>query len=163
MVQKHLNKYFKNTRWQLNSLLNSFWINKFINILIFSGKKIKSQKLIFKLFFLLKQSFFFNPIFSFFNALEILRPTLELSFKKVGKKMYQIPTPLNFFRQYLIIFRWFKKCFQKSKNSKKFFLKLLVEFTAVLTKKGKSELWKNKINLYNTAILNRSYSHYRWK
>jgi ribosomal protein S7 len=72
---------------------------------MFKGKKLKTQKIIFKLFFLLKQSFFFNPIFIFFNVLDILRPALELNNIKIGKKTYSIPVPILFFRRYLITLR----------------------------------------------------------
>jgi ribosomal protein S7 len=104
------------------------------------GKKIKAQKIIFNLFFLIKQSFFFNPIFIFFNALDILRPTLELSLIKIGKKNYTIPVPVIFFRQYLIVLRWFKRFFQKPKTIKNFSAKLFTEINFLILKKNQSEL-----------------------
>ena len=168
MVEKLLNNNFKfinlkNNRWKPIAILNSFWLNKFINILIIRGKKIKAQKIIFNLFFLLKQTFFFNPIFIFFNALDILRPTLELSSIKIGKRKYSIPIPVIFFRQYLIVLRWFKKNFQKAKSTKSFSAKLFTEINFLILKKNQSELWKIKSSLYQKALANRAYAHYRWK
>lgn len=153
----------KNNRWKPIAILNSFWLNKFVNILMLKGKKLKAQKIIFNLFFLLKQSFFFNPIFIFFNALDILKPTLELSFIKVGKRTYSIPIPIIFFRQYLIVLRWFKKVFQKSKSTKSFSNKLFSEINSLILKKNQSELWKTKSSIYQKALKNRAYAHYRWK
>lgn len=167
MVEKLLNKNshvsLKKNKWKPIAVLNSFWLNKFINILMFKGKKLKIQKIIFNLFFLLKQSFFFDPIFIFFNVLDILRPALELNNIKIGKKNYSIPVPILFFRQYLIVLRWFKLYFQKSKNITKLKNKLFNEINFLILQKNQSELWKIKSLLYQKALTNRVYSHFRWK
>ncbi len=168
MVEKLLNNNYrlinsKNSRWKPIAILNSFWINKFVNILTLKGKKLKAQKILFNLFFLLKQSFSFNPIFIFFNALDLLRPALELTFIKVGKRTYSIPVPIIFFRQYLIVLRWFKKNFQRPKSTAKFSSKIFIEINSLMLKKNQSELWKIKSSIYQKALKNRAYAHYRWK
>lgn len=172
MVEKFLNKNiqnldvlpkFKNFRWKPIVLLNSLWVNKFTNILTYSGKKKKSEKIIFNYFFLLKKQFLINPILIFFYILELLKPSFDFNRIKIGKKMHEIPVPIDLFRQYSLALRRFKLFFQKAKNNKKFELKLINETNFLFLKKNQSELLKFKYNNFQKAKANRAFVHYRWK
>jgi ribosomal protein S7 len=132
-----------------------------MNILNTKGKKILTQKIILNTFYLIKKQLTNVPIFLFFYFLELLRSRFELSVVKIGKKTHEVPIPTNPMRQYLALFRTIKRFFKKSKNHIKFEIKFANEIINVFEKKAQSELLRNKTNMFNKALANRSYLHFR--
>lgn len=110
MVQSFLNKknkivFSKNLfyRYNIFFLTKSFLLQKLINILMRGGAKIKSEKIIILYLKQLKKQklVFLKTIYSFFTFINIVKPSLELVFRRVGKNIYSVPIPVRPHRQYL--------------------------------------------------------------
>jgi ribosomal protein S7 len=149
-------------KFQFFFFLKSFIVQKLINILSIGGKKIKSEKIIiFYLKFLKKKFVQSSPLSSFFFLLDLIKPSIDLVFKRVGKKIHQVPIPIRSHRQYLKGIRSIKKYLISSRHKQNFVNILSAEHLNVITDKSNSLLLKKKQNLFQIAIENRMFTHYR--
>jgi len=139
-------------------------LQKFVNIFIRSGKKIKSEKLILLYFKSMKKQFiaFLNPILIFFKAVELVKLPLTFVSRRKGRNIYLVPVPLFYDNQYFKALRNHKIIFDKKLKSKKFVLNLLQEHMNLLSNKNKSFLLNNKNYYINLVFENRGFSHFRW-
>lgn len=160
LVVKKKKIFFK---FQFFFFIKSFIIQKLVNILCKGGKKIKSEKIIISYFQYLKKNFIYDsPVSNFFLMLDVIKPPLDLVLRRVGKKVHQVPVPLRSHNQYLKCLRMIKKYINTPRCKQNVVNSLLAEHLNVISDKNNSILLKKKQILFQTAIENRMFTHYRW-
>ena len=129
---------------------------KFLN----SGKKEKIENFFLTIQLLSKKEKK-NFIMQFYNAITMLEPLIETLHVKKRGKIYQIPTIISASRSTKIALRWFKIGVTKRKEAK-LSIRFLNELNDILLKRKCHSLdFKN--NMYQVALDNRAFLHFRWK
>lgn len=148
-------------KWKKDSIYLTFWFNKFINILMKSGKKSTIQKNINIAFILLKEKLAILPIFIYFEILDLVSPNIELIPKRLGRNWFRIPVPITGKRSKILGNSWLYKSIKFS-NIKLLYLKIYKEFISIYIYKQSDSL-KKKEQVYKLSIFNRTHDNYRWR
>ena len=150
--------------WKYSPIFLSFWIQKFSNSFMRSGKKKKNEKyLLWNIFWPLKCQTQNQLIFLIYEIFELLRPHIKLLKFQRGKKIHNLPSPVSRHSQYLIAITWIKK-FWKPKKKPVPPVVLTTELLNLLTKKPilNNFFISKKNDLQLTAIENLPFAHFRW-
>ncbi len=139
---------------------NSVLIHKFINILMYCGKKTVAEKIVYGALETLKKKTGEDDAMKVFNkALENIRPRLELKPRRVGGATYQIPIEVSPLRGTSIALRWIRD-FARAKKGKPMMTKLADELFSAY--KGEGPAIKKRDETHKMAEANRAFAHLRW-
>ncbi len=139
---------------------NSRLVAKFINILMFQGKKSISENIVYKAFDLIKQKAQEEDALKVFNkAIENVRPRLEVKPRRVGGATYQIPIEVPTSRGNSIAMRWIRD-FARAKKGKPMVNKLADELMSAYRAEGAAV--KKRDETHKMADSNKAFSHLRW-
>ena len=89
---------------------------KFINFIMFDGKKTTSEKIIYDALEKIKSKTKEDPIKVFNNAINNIRPNLEVRSRRVGGATYQVPVEVKTKRSQTLALRWLLEAARKRKN-----------------------------------------------
>ncbi len=135
-------------------------LSKFINIVMYDGKKSKSEKIVYDALEIasnkLKVS---KPIDLFRNALNNVKPGIEVRSRRVGGATYQVPVEVRNDRAQALAIRWIVDASRK-RNEKSMVDRLAQELADAHENKGTSV--KKREDTHKMAEANRAFSHYRW-
>ena len=139
---------------------NSVVVSKFINMVMFRGKKSISQKLVYGALEILKQKTNEADVIKvFYKALDNVRPHLEVKSRRIGGATYQVPIEVNKARAVSLALRWIRDIAQ-SKKGKPMEEKLAEELISAY--KGEGSAIKKRDDLHKMAEANRAFAHFRW-
>lgn len=93
------------------------------------------------------------------QAIDNIRPALELKARRVGGANYQVPIPVTPVRQETLAVRWVVDI-ARSKSGKSFDKILMKEFLEAF--KGEGEAIKKKVDIERMAEANKAFAHFRW-
>src|SRR5437764_2901354 len=117
---------------------NSKLASKFINCLMWQGKKATAERIFYHAMDQIKKRMpDANPIEVFTEAVEHVKPTVEVRSKRVGGATYQVPMQVNRTRQQSLAIRWLIGA-ARSKPGRPMFLKLADEFMAAYRREGEA-------------------------
>src|SRR5499427_2697247 len=119
---------------------NSKLASKFINCLMWEGKKPTAQRI-------------------FYNALDHVKPTVEVRSKRVGGATYQVPMQVNKTRQQSLAIRWIIGA-ARGKAGRPMFLRLADELMAAYRREG--EAMTKRENTTKMAEANKAFAHFAW-
>ena len=85
---------------------NSELLTKFINFLMEDGKKSTAQRIVYKALEILADKKKANALKVFEEAIEAVKPQVEVRSRRVGGANYQVPMPVRGSRQYALACRW---------------------------------------------------------
>lgn len=142
---------------QQDPLYNSVLVAKFINYVMIAGKKSTAQKIVYGAFDTLKEKGHENPLKTFEQAIETLRPAVEVRSRRVGGANYQVPMPVPGYRQDALAFRWLIAA-TKAKKGRSMQQKLSSELLDILEGVGAS--LKKKDDVRRMAEANRAFAHF---
>src|SRR5215470_14323235 len=109
---------------------NSKLASKFINCLMWQGKKATAQRVFYDALDLVKKRMAdANPIDVFTQAVEHVKPTVEVRSKRVGGATYQVPMQVNKTRQQSLAIRWIIQA-SRGKAGRPMYLRLADELMA---------------------------------
>ena len=135
-------------------------LSKFINIVMVNGMKSKSEKIVYDALDMaanrLKAK---SPIDVFRNALNNVKPGIEVRSRRVGGATYQVPVEIRNERAQALAIRWIVDASRK-RNEKSMVDRLAQELTDAHDNKGMSV--KKKEDTHKMAEANRAFAHYRW-
>ncbi len=136
-------------------------VTKFINRSMRDGKKSVAQKQVYGAFELIKERGD-DPMQVFTDALNNVRPAMEVSPKRIGGATYQVPTPVRGERKDSLAVRWLIESARNRSNSefKTFAEKLAAEFKDAANNEGGAI--KKKEDMQKMAEANRAFAHFRW-
>ena len=140
-------------------IYGSTTLAKFINFVMYDGKKSSAEKLIYSTFNQIKNKTKDDPIKEFNEAINNIRPTLEVRSRRVGGATYQVPVEVKTKRSHTLALRWLLSAARKRKN-KTMSDKLFNELMDAYQKKGAAI--KKREDTHKMAESNKAFAHYRW-
>jgi small subunit ribosomal protein S7 len=139
---------------------NSKLASKFINCLMWQGKKATAMRIFYGALDQIKKRMpDLNPIDVFTQAVENVKPSVEVRSKRVGGATYQVPMPVNRVRQQSLAIRWILGA-TRAKAGRPMFLRLADEFMAAYRREG--EAMTKRENTIKMADANKAFSHFAW-
>ena len=134
-------------------------LSKFINFVMYDGKKSTAEKIIYSAFDQIKNKTKEDPIKVFNDAINNIRPNLEVRSRRVGGATYQVPVEVKTKRSQTLALRWLLEASRKRKN-KTMSDKLFNELMDASQKKGSAI--KKREDTHRMAESNKAFAHYRW-
>ena len=139
---------------------NSILASKFINCLMLDGKKTVAQQVFYdaleEIGRRLPDS---TPIEVFEQAVENVKPYIEVRSKRVGGASYQVPMQVNRQRQQSLAFRWILAAI-RDKKGRPTHLKLADELLSAYKKEGVA--YTKRENTHRMAEANKAFAHFAW-
>ena len=137
----------------------SLALAKFINFVMYDGKKTTAEKIIYSALDRIKVKTKEDPIKIFNDAINNIRPNLEVRSRRVGGATYQVPVEVKNKRSQTLALRWLLAATRKRKN-KTMSEKLLNELMDAAQNKGAAI--KKREDTHKMAESNKAFAHYRW-
>ena len=137
----------------------SLILAKFINFIMYDGKKTAAEKIIYTAFKQIKDKTKEDPIKVFNDAINNIRPNLEVRSRRVGGATYQVPVEVKTKRSQTLALRWLLEATRKRKN-KTMSDKLFNELMDASQRKGAA--MKKREDTHKMAESNKAFAHYRW-
>ena len=137
-------------------------VTKLINNVMRDGKKTVAQKNIYKMFALLKSQSGGDPLVLFLQAVENVKPQMEVRSRRIGGAAYQVPTPVRGERKDSLSLRWLLAAAAARPSSQyhTFPEKLAAEITDAAANSGAAI--KKKLDTHKMAEANKAFAHFRW-
>lgn len=140
-------------------IYNSIVVTKFINKLMYDGKKSVAQAIFYEALQIVEKKTGEKAIEVFEKAMDNVRPQVEVKSRRVGGATYQVPVEVNPKRQQSLALRWLID-YARKRNERGMANKLAGELIDAANEKGAS--FKKKEDTYKMAEANKAFSHYRW-
>jgi small subunit ribosomal protein S7 len=134
-------------------------VEKFINSMMWDGKKATAARQFYTAMDLIKQKANDDPLKIFQRAVENSKPLLEVKTRRVGGANYQIPIEVNPNRQISLAFRWLRD-FARARAGRSMAEKLAEELMDAAQNRGGAI--KKKEDTHRMAEANKAFAHYRW-
>jgi len=139
-------------------IYNSQKLEKFINYIMWSGKKETARKVMYSAFDVIKEKTGNpNPLEVFDLALRNAGPTTEVRSKRIGGANYQVPMPVRGDRQYALAFRWIIGAARARKGQP-----MANKLAQVLidTFNGVGDAIKKRDDVHRMAEANKAFAHF---
>jgi small subunit ribosomal protein S7 len=130
----------------------------FVNRLMRGGKKSVALNVLYKSFDLIEERAQRSSIEVFDQALNNVRPQVEVRPRRVGGATYQVPIPVDQSRQNTLAMRWLLSA-ARSRNGRSMAEKLASEFMDAANNQGAAV--KRRDDAHRMAEANRAFSHFR--
>ena len=134
-------------------------IPKLINSIMYDGKKVTAEKIVYDAIEKIKTKAKDEPITIFNDAINNVRPTVEVRSRRVGGATYQVPVEVKSKRSQALALRWLIDASRKRKD-KKMSDKLFNEIYDAYQNKGSAI--KKKEDTHKMAESNKAFAHFRW-
>ena len=139
---------------------NSLVLAKFINKLMYSGKKSIARTIVYNaLEKLAKKVKIANPLAAFEQALENAKPALEVKSRRIGGATYQVPIEIPTERRISMAMQWIIT-YSRDKAGRSMEEGLASELTDCFMNQGSTI--KKKDDTHRMAEANRAFAHYKW-
>ena len=140
-------------------IFNSTIIPKLINSIMYDGKKIVAEKIVYDAIEKIKSKTKEEPINVFNEAISNIKPTVEVRSRRVGGATYQVPVEVKSKRAQALAIRWLVDASRKRKD-KHMSDKILNELYDAYEKKGSAV--KKREDTHKMAESNKAFAHFRW-
>jgi len=134
-------------------------IPKLINSIMYGGKKTVAEKIIYDAIDKIKSKSKDEPITIFNEAINNIRPTVEVKSRRVGGATYQVPVEVKSKRAQALALRWLVEASRKRKD-KNMSDKIFNEIYDAYQNKGSAI--KKKEDTHRMAESNKAFAHFRW-
>lgn len=139
---------------------NSLLASKFINCLMYGGKKTVAQRVFYDALEIVQKKLpEIDPIHVFTQAVENVKPNIEVRSKRVGGASYQVPMQVNRNRQQSLAFRWILLAVREKKG-RATHEKLADELVSAYKKEGAAMTRRD--NVHRMADANKAFAHFAW-
>ncbi len=140
-------------------LYNSTLAEKFVNSMMWDGKKNTSQKIFYTAMDKIRERSQDDPLKLFKKAVENCKPLVEVKTRRVGGANYQVPVEVPNNRRTSLAIRWIL-INARSRPEKSMSEKLANELNDAANMRGGAI--KKKDDVHRMAEANRAFAHYRW-
>jgi small subunit ribosomal protein S7 len=134
-------------------------VSKFINVLMFQGKKSTAERIFYAAMDLVEARTSQPGVNVFKQALANLKPAVEVKSRRVGGATYQVPVEVRPDRRTALAMRWLIS-YSRDRNEKSMAEKLAAE--VILASRGEGNAVKKKEDTHRMADANKAFAHYRW-
>lgn len=143
-------------------IYNSHLVTRLINRVMRQGKKTIAQKHIYGAFDLIRQKTKKEPLEVFQQALENVKPSMEVRPRRVGGASYQVPMPVRGDRRESLAIRWLVLAARTRPNREyhTYKEKLAAELLDAYDNTGGAV--RKKEEIHRMAEANRAFAHFRW-
>src|SRR3989344_5528963 len=139
---------------------NSVRVEKFINSVMWDGKKSTARKVVYDALDIIKEKAKVeNPLELFETAIRNVSPQMEIRSRRVGGANYQVPREVNPGRKQALAFRWILLAARGGKG-KPMAEKLATELLAAANSEGSA--FKKKEDTHRMAEANKAFAHFAW-
>ncbi|MDR0346928.1 MAG: 30S ribosomal protein S7 [Coriobacteriales bacterium] len=142
-----------------DGVYNNRLVTQLINKVLFDGKKSVAEAIVYGAFGIVEEKSGKDPLSVFKQAMDNVRPTLEVKPKRVGGATYQVPMEVNSRRATTLAIRWMVD-FSRKRKEKTMAERLAYEILDASNGIGASV--KKREDIFKMAEANRAFSHYRW-
>ena len=140
-------------------IFNSSIIPKLINSIMYDGKKVVAEKIVYEAIEKIKSKTKEEPINVFNEAINNIKPTVEVRSRRVGGATYQVPVEVKTKRAQALAIRWLVDASRKRKD-KQMSDKIFNELYDAYEKKGSAV--KKREDVHKMAESNKAFAHFRW-
>ena len=142
-----------------DSKFGSKLVAKFINCLMHDGKRSTSEGIVYEAFQIITEKTKESPVKLFEQALENVRPRIEVRSRRGGGATYQVPTEIRPSRRTALGFRWLIN-YARQRPEKGMAKKLAAEFLDASNNRGSAV--KKREDTHKMAEANKAFAHFRW-
>ncbi len=143
-----------------DSKYNNLVVAKCINVVMWDGKKEVAENIVYgaleKLKKIAKDG---NELTAFLEAVDALKPSVEVKGRRVGGATYQVPVEVRPERQQTLALRWLVM-FARKRGERSMEERLFGELRDALN--GQGGAFKKKIDTHKMAEANKAFAHFRW-
>lgn len=134
-------------------------ITKFMNVMMLDGKKSAAEKIFYGALEIIESKLKRDPVEVFHEALDAVKPSVEVRSRRVGGATYQVPTEVREERRLALAIRWLIMASRKrsEKTQKE---RLAAEFMDSIQQRGAAV--KKREDTHKMAEANKAFSHFRW-
>jgi len=134
-------------------------IPKLINSIMFDGKKTIAEKIVYDAIEKIKSKVKEEPLTIFNEAINNIRPTVEVRSRRVGGATYQVPVEVKAKRSQALALRWLIAA-SRNRKDKKMSDKIFNEIYDAYQNRGSAI--KKKEDMHKMAESNKAFAHFRW-
>ena len=134
-------------------------VSKFINVLMYQGKKATAEKIFYGAMDLVETRTSQSGVTVFKQALTNLKPVVEVKSRRVGGATYQVPVEVRPERRTALAMRWLIS-YSRERSEKSMREKLANEILDASALRGGA--FKKKEDTHKMAEANKAFAHYRW-
>jgi len=132
---------------------------KFVNVLMTRGKKSTAERIIYGAMELIKTKSGKDPVEVFSQAVQNVKPVVEVKSRRVGGANYQVPVEVRPTRRVALSMRWIREAAQK-RGEKSMMARLAGELAEAA--EGRGGAMKKREEVHRMAEANKAFSHYRF-
>jgi small subunit ribosomal protein S7 len=134
-------------------------LTKFMNNLMHDGKKSVAESIVYGAMIRVEQRVRREPIEVFHEALDNIKPSVEVRSRRVGGATYQVPVEVRPERREALAIRWLIKA-ARARNEHTMEERLAGELLDAANSRGSAV--KKREDTHKMADANKAFSHYRW-
>lgn len=134
-------------------------LTKFMNNLMLDGKKSAAERIVYGALERVEGKMKRAPVEVFHEALENIKPSVEVRSRRVGGATYQVPVEVRVERREALAIRWLIKA-SRSRNENTMEERLASELMDAVNSRGSAV--KKREDTHKMADANKAFSHYRW-
>ena len=134
-------------------------LTKFMNNLMQDGKKSVAESIVYGALDRVQQRLKREPVQAFHEALDNVKPSVEVRSRRVGGATYQVPVEVRSERREALAIRWLITAARK-RNENTMEERLAAELSDAVNNRGTAV--KKREDTHKMADANKAFSHYRW-
>jgi small subunit ribosomal protein S7 len=134
-------------------------VTKFMNNLMIDGKKSVAERIVYSALERVEKRLKRDPIQAFHDALDNVKPSVEVRSRRVGGATYQVPVEVRPSRREALAIRWLIAAARK-RNEHTMEERLAAELADACNNRGAAV--KKREDTHKMADANKAFSHYRW-
>ena len=134
-------------------------LTKFMNNLMIDGKKAVAERIVYNAFDRVEDKLKKAPVEVFHEALDLIKPSVEVRSRRVGGATYQVPVEVRPERREALAIRWLIKA-ARARNENTMEERLAGEVMDAVNSRGAAV--KKREDTHKMADANKAFSHYRW-
>ena len=134
-------------------------VTKLINNVMYDGKKGVAQTIVYDAFAIIEEKVGQNALEVFEEALNNLKPQLEVKARRVGGSTYQVPMEVRAERQQTLALRWLVG-YSRNRSERTMAERLAAEIMDAINNVGGA--CKKRDETHKMAEANKAFAHYRW-
>ena len=134
-------------------------VAKFINVMMLDGKKSIAERIIYGALDIIGDRGAEKPLDVFYDALDNIRPVVEVKSRRVGGATYQVPVEVRPSRRIALAMRWLVDS-ARNRSEKSMTQRLAAELMDAAEKRGGAARKKDEV--HRMAEANKAFSHFRF-
>jgi small subunit ribosomal protein S7 len=134
-------------------------VSKFVNVLMFDGKKNVAERIVYDAFEVVEQRTNEEAVKVFKRALDNVKPAVEVKSRRVGGANFQVPVEVRPERRVALALRWLRD-FSRGRGERTMKERLANEILDAA--QGRGGAVKKREDTHRMADANKAFAHYRW-